>query len=92
MQKKEKESDKIILIGPNKEEELVDEDLIEETKLKEEYEHLQKMEEEDHLTHLTRCIKCGKKIEMYTYFCNSTCDDQFIKERERGKEIQEKEK
>jgi predicted nucleic acid-binding Zn ribbon protein len=44
------------------------------------------MEEEEHLTYLTRCIKCGKKIEMHTYFCNSTCDDQFIKEKEKDKD------
>jgi len=93
MQKKEKESDKIILIGPNKEEELVDEDLTEETKIKEDYERFQKLDEDDHLTHITRCIKCGNKIEIYTYFCNSTCDDEFIKEKQqnKGKE-KEKEK
>jgi hypothetical protein len=67
------------------------EDLVEVTKIKEHYERLQKMDEDDHLTHLTRCIKCGKKIEMYTYFCNSTCDDEYINEKAKEKE-NEKEK
>jgi hypothetical protein len=79
-----KESDKIKLLDHNKEDK--DEDGNELTKLQEDYERLLKMDEEDHLTHLTRCIKCGKKIEMYTYFCNSACDDQFIKEKEKEKE------
>jgi hypothetical protein len=81
MQNKEnKESDKIKLLESN------NEDGNELIKLQEDYERLLKMDEEDHLTHLTRCIKCGNKIEMYTYFCNSTCDDKFIKEKEKEKE------
>ena len=83
---KNKESDKIKLIDSILEEN-------EETKIKEDYEYLQKLDEEEHLTHLTRCIKCGKKIEIYTYFCNSSCDDQFIKEKEKEqKEKEQKEK
>jgi hypothetical protein len=73
--KKEKEKEK--------EKEQLEED--EKTKLNNDYKRLLKMDEEEHLTHLTRCIKCGKKIEMYTYFCNSTCDDEFIKEKEGEK-------
>jgi hypothetical protein len=86
MQKKEidnqkKQLDKIKLLESNNEG--LENEVI---KLQEHYECLLKMDEEDHLTHITRCIKCGKKIEIYTYFCNSTCDDEFIKEREKEKE------
>jgi hypothetical protein len=78
MQKKE--IDKIKLLESN------NDDLEDEVKkLQEDYERLLKMDEEDHLTHITRCIKCGKKIEIYTYFCNSTCDDAFIKDKEKEK-------
>ncbi len=83
-----KENDKLLYpLHPVAEEELDDEEeeLDEETKIKEDYERLKKMDEDDHLTHLTRCIKCGKKIEMYTYFCNSTCDDEYTNEKKKDK-------
>ena len=78
-----KEKDK--LIDSILEEDLDEKELEEneETKIKEDYERFQKLDDDDHLTHLTRCIKCGKKIDLYTYFCNSTCDDEFIKEKEK---------
>lgn len=77
---KDKEKDKNKLIDSIFLEEDLEED--EEIKIKKDYERLQKLDEED----LSRCIKCGKKIEMQTYFCNSTCDDEFIKEKEQNKE------
>ena len=76
-----KETDKSKLLDTNNE--LLEDEV---TKLQKDFKRLLKMDEEEHLTHITRCIKCGKKIEMYTYFCNSTCDDQFIKEKDREKD------
>lgn len=82
MQKhKKNDSDKTILLD-SKKEDFDEKENDEYRKIKEDYERLLKIEQDDHLTHLTRCIKCGKKIEMYIYFCNSTCDDQFINKKE----------